>query len=97
MWVDYDQEKPHNLGSHDDDLIKLGPYSLIQLKKKAYGPLLIMEPSNTLLHEMVDGMLATFACRCQCAVNTSGVTGHGPSWKNLAEAVEQELKRSFGG
>ena len=56
-----------------------------------------MKTLGTLLHEMVHAMLHTFACRCQCAAETAGTSGHGPSWVTIAKAMEKELKNKFDG
>lgn len=56
---------------------------------------------NTLLHEMAHAFLIRFACSCNscsCEVTrcgTLGLTGHGPLWVRLCEAIEEEAERSF--
>lgn len=100
-WVGFDRNNSSVVGSADDDPALPGPYGLIKIANwrsvQPGGPSAIMKTLNTLLHEMVHSMLNTFTCRCRCASQTSGFTGHGPLWEKLARALEQELKHKFAG
>lgn len=100
-WVDPDQMRRSWRGSQADNPLLPGSYSLVKIINRRSvvpgGPSAIMQTLNTLLHEMVHSMLNTFACRCQCAFNTSGVSGHGRMWVDLARALERELNSKFGG
>ncbi|KAI1155480.1 hypothetical protein F4825DRAFT_407031 [Nemania diffusa] len=51
---------------------------------------------RVLLHEMVHAYLSLYMCHClQChcdMVNTSGVTGHGPSFLMMMDSIDDTLK-----
>lgn len=57
---------------------------------------------NVLLHEMVHTYLEAFSCPIPAFIHhlemvlTEGLTGHGPSWRKVARAVEIEAIRSLG-
>ena len=58
---------------------------------------------GTLLHEMAHAFVDLKGCSCPTCVcpanvpNTCGVSGHGPSWVKLCEAIEAEANRSLRG
>lgn len=58
---------------------------------------------STLLHEMAHAFVMLKWCNCstcRCPANicgTRGVSGHGPSWVKLCEAMEAEASRSLAG
>ena len=58
---------------------------------------------STLIHEMAHAVFRLFECRCvQCSRQIHiergrGLTGHGPEWRKLVEAMEMELNRFFPG
>ena len=57
---------------------------------------------STVLHEIAHATFRVFVSRyvyCRCfrsMVLAIGVTGHGPSWMTLGQAMESEARRSFG-
>lgn len=56
---------------------------------------------GTLLHEMVHAVFSVFGCQCahcNCELNVpfaDGLSGQGPSFMELARAVEKEASREF--
>ena len=57
---------------------------------------------STVLHEIAHAIFRVFMSRCvdcrcfRSMVLTIGITGHGPSWMTLGQAMESEARRSFG-
>lgn len=73
------------------------------LHHAGWTKLLVKEVLQTLLHEMIHALFNVYECRCaSCttaenrAVNT-GVSGHGPNWRELGMAVQEEAERMFEG
>lgn len=72
------------------------------LRPTAQHPGSLLEFICTLMHEMCHALLM-FACECSvcmCALNKikgSGLTGHGPSWRRIREAVEATANSYLGG
>lgn len=58
---------------------------------------------STLLHEMAHSFVKLEGCRCPTCLcpmtipNTRGLSGHGPVWVKLCEAMEAEATRSLQG
>ncbi len=100
-WVNLEASNGSWLGSHGDDCAKGEFYGLMWIVKERQHisgtRSAIMKTLGTLLHETVHAMLYTFGCRCQCAAETAGISGHGPSWVKTAKAMEKELKHRFDG
>ncbi|KAL9074115.1 MAG: hypothetical protein Q9161_002525 [Pseudevernia consocians] len=70
---------------------------------KTWTKQLVKETLQTLLHEMVHAVFAVYECRCgTCArvdnrARNTGVSGsgHGPVWRELGQAVQEEANRMF--
>lgn len=102
QWADFDPEKPGNRGNARDHPDGSGVVliSIVRPVEELFHSRL-----GTLLHEMVHATFRGLACRCDscsCKVDSAlsrGLPnhGHGPYWRQLAEAVEKEADRSFVG
>ena len=101
VWVDRDPNHPERLSYFGEDPTKPNPHGLIKIVRRTElvpGAILsLIKILSALLHEMAHAVLRIYTCLCRCRGRTLGVTGHGPSWVKLVEAIEKELERSFGG
>lgn len=69
-----------------------------------WTPLLVKESLETLLHEMIHALFNVYECRCATCTtvenqaSNTGVqgSGHGPNWRELGQAVEEEANKMFG-
>ena len=94
-----EMSNPTSLGSMSVNKKKPAPHVSIKVLRRmdlGYGhaeaSLAIL---NCLLHEMAHAVLDIFSCRCSCVAGTKGVTGHGPSWMMLGQAIEREMNRYY--
>ena len=76
----------------------------IEIRKlESWNEVTIRFMLSVLIHEMGHAVFMLFECQCgQCWCQVrkhwgSGITGHGNEWKELARAMETELRRSFTG
>ena len=107
QWTDYTPGASHCQTTIVPSSTDKYPGALIKIPKadpsQPFTGQTALRTLSTLLHEMAHAFLICYACdcnTCRCDVtrsDTVGLTGHGPVWVKLCEAIEAEANEKLKG